>query len=381
MAVEQIVPLTPWESIKQGSVGLRQVELSYVEALASPCATCSSSPCCSYLPLQTFAVGNLVDFSYAGYLLNFERIRLGINRSYDWSAYYVMPCGFLDRTTFACTIHGTDAQPHICRNYNPYSCWYKRALTDSVSDEFLLVDRSRYAYLRDHVRFDELRQLTSMPSFDALAEAFVDLSDPPVSAAEPPIADPAFEGWTSVILGRPSSAAATAPRRDEPVRFGDVEEPCQDCSAPCCDTLTFAQSHPTTAAALDYLRFCLGFPGVELAVTDGGWWLVVKSPCQHLDGGRCGIFDSPERPLQCRYYEALKCTYKPEFGETRPGGVVRARLDQFDALLDCVRLDGSGNVTDIAPVPVIRERIEDHLRSVATAAPPTASPEPAVAGA
>jgi hypothetical protein len=364
-AVDQLVPFTPWDSIKQGSVGLAPAELSFADALASPCASCSSSPCCSYLPLQTFTIGNVVDFSYAGYLLNFERIRLGFNRAFEWSAYYVMPCRFLDRDTFACTIHGTDAQPHICRNYNPYSCWYKRSLTDSVSDEFLLVDRTRYEYLTGQVRFDELRQLSSVPSFEALSAAFVELSDPPVTAPEPPFADAAFEGWTSVVLGRPTPEAA-APRRTA-LAFAEVEEPCQDCSAPCCDTLTFAQQLPTNAAAVDYLRFCLGFPGIEVAVTDAGWWLVVKSPCRHLRDGRCSIFGQPERPLQCRYYEAMKCTYKPEFGQARPPGMVRARLDQFDALVECVQFDEDGFVVDIAPLPVIRERVERQVREAAIA--------------
>lgn len=352
-------------------MGLVPAELSYAEALASPCDSCVSSPCCSYLPLQTFTVTNVVDLSYVGYLLNFERIRVGLNRSFDWSAYYVMPCRFLDRDTFGCTVHGTDAQPHICRNYNPYSCWYKKSLSESVTDDFLLVDRTRYTYLTGQVTFDALRQLASFPHFDALAAAFVDLSDEPVAAPEPPFADPAFDGWTAVALGRSSSAHltdrvpadATAPAAR--ITFADLEEPCQDCSAPCCDTLTFAQSIPSNAAAIDYLRFCAGFPGIEIAVTDEGWWVVVKSPCRHLVGGRCGVFGQPERPLQCRYYDAMKCTYKPEFGQERPPGLVRARLEQFDALVECVTFDAAGAVVDIAPVSIIRPHLEARMAAAA----------------
>jgi hypothetical protein len=47
--------------------------------------------------------------------------------------------------------------------------------------------------------------------------------------------------------------------------------------------------------------------------------------------------------------------------------MVRARLDQFDALVECVQFDEDGFVVDIAPLPVIRERVERQVREAAIA--------------
>ena len=69
--------------------------LSFQEAKASPCSTCDATPCCQYLPLQTFTVSGLADVDYAGYLLNFDDIELGIAPDGTWSAYYRQACRFL----------------------------------------------------------------------------------------------------------------------------------------------------------------------------------------------------------------------------------------------------------------------------------------------
>lgn len=361
--VEQRVEIQPWRSIRAGSRPRALRTMSFHDGLASPCATCATSPCCTHLPIHTFTTSTVGELSYAAYLANFDRIRLGIKPDGEWSAYYVHPCRFLDRDTMGCTVHDQPAQPQICRTYNPYNCWYERNLTSEVADGFLQVDRARLDWLLDHVTVDEHRDVVSMPPWDDLQAAFVGLGDPPSVGADDPPADPAFDEWERAARTDPDVADRWHVVIDH--RFDDpaVVDPCTGCSAPCCETLTFPQGPPTSRSALDFLQFALGFPGVEAMLTDSGWWLVVRTRCRHLAGGRCGVFGRPERPLFCRYYDERTCTYRTTVGTPRPAGSFRIRLEHLAAVAECLRFDGSGTVTSVPPVEDIRRHVEARLRA------------------
>ncbi|MCU1693664.1 MAG: hypothetical protein JWM64_2755 [Frankiales bacterium] len=354
----ELMQITPWRSIAAGVVPVPPQRLSFAQGLESPCTSCSTSPCCTYLPLDTFTVSSLADLSRADHLLGFDRIRLGLNRAGEWSVYYVQPCRFLDRDTFLCGIRGTDRHPHTCQTYDPHSCWYRRSLTSSVTGDFVQVDRPRFALLAGLLELDERRAVVASPDWDEIvsrlaAEPDVDVPPPP----EPELADPAFDRWRQVALG-------TAPpeARLLPLSVADAAEPCDGCAAPCCSTLLFPQGLPASRGALDFFRFCLGFPGIELLVTDDAWSLVVKATCRHLQDGRCGIFGKPERPLSCVSYDSYRCTYKSAFGRAQPAASVRVRLEQLDALAECVLVDEDGQVVAVAPVAAVRERVEQRWR-------------------
>lgn len=332
--------------------------LSYAEARSSPCATCSTSPCCTHLPLQSFAVRTMVELDRVLYLLGFDRIVVGVSVSGEWSAYYHEACRYLDETA-GCSLHGTTAQPAICQNYNPYSCWYRKVLTTDVHPDFVRVDSARLAWILERTAFDEERTIVGVPDWDEMVVAFADLPLAPAAPAERVHPDPVAELWQEVVLGR---------RPDVPPVVVDgltaaAGDPCTGCSAPCCDTLVFPVSWPSTVGSLDYLRFCLGFPGVEVGVSDEGWTLVVKTRCRHLEGSRCGIFDSPERPLLCRYYDAHRCTYKASFGTARPDGLVRVRLEQLASLGELFEYDAIGAATGLPPAAAVREHVENGLRA------------------
>src|ERR1700690_3062772 len=127
----------PWRSIRDGIVQLNQDPLRLHDAKQQPCQTCATAPCCTFVPLHKFRVETLVDLDYAVYLLNFEHIELTLDTTGEWSVFYRYPCRFLDRVKHTCKLHDTAEQPHICVNYNPYSCWYKRVFTQSESDELI----------------------------------------------------------------------------------------------------------------------------------------------------------------------------------------------------------------------------------------------------
>lgn len=346
---------TPWNSIAESIISLEERPLTYKEGVTSPCATCATSPCCTYLPLNKFNITNMVELDHALYLLNFDRIELGLSASGEWSAYYRYPCRFLNRTDFTCTIHNTPEQPQICVHYNPYQCWYKRVLTKSVSEDFIRVDRQRMEYIVSHLQFDETRKLSYIPEWEDLLEGIANLpleKQPP--ANEPPTSDPVAEEWKEIVFNPGAYIAKPQPRRT----YEQLRDPCSGCQAYCCKTLVFPQSKPGNIGNLDYFKFCLGFPGIELAIADDIWSIVVKTTCRHLDGNRCSIYGQPERPLICKYYDAHKCTYKPNFGTPRPEGFLRIKLDEFNAMTECFEFDEFGNIAEFPPVEAIRTYIE-----------------------
>jgi hypothetical protein len=338
--------------------------LSFADAKRSPCADCATSPCCRYLPLHTFSVRTLLDLDHVGYLLNFDHIRVGLASTGDWSVYYQYPCRFLSPEDASCTLHGTPEQPRICVHYNPYSCWYRRSLPDG-GDDFVLVDRRRFDRLVQQVTFDADRVIESTPAFDELEALFADLPlDPDPEVFDPPPDDGARAAWQSIVLSpAPPEPELVVRGYDEPA----FEKPCDGCAAPCCETLVFPFAGPVSASNLDYLRFCLGFPGIEVGASDAGWSIVVKTRCRHFVGGRCGVYGTDERPLLCSYYDEWKCTYRWQFGDARPPDFVRIRLEDFDAVAAAFRFVDGGAVVDHLGTEDLRAHLEHHWRTTAGA--------------
>lgn len=349
---------TPWNSIAEGVVNFEERRLTYPEALTSPCTSCSSAPCCTHLPLHSFKITNMIELDHAVYLLNFDRILLGLSASGEWSVYYTYPCRFLDRNNFGCTVHNTPTQPRICVHYNPYNCWYKRVFTKSVSQEFIQVDRPRMDYILSQIVFDEFRNIVEVPNWETMLETLAGMPLTPNLLPEPPAPDPVFQAWQTAIInpeGSPSPNGAVH-------SYEALSNPCHDCGAYCCTTLVFPQALPHSSSNLDFFRFCLGFPGVELGLADDVWSLVVKTTCRHLQNHRCAIYGQPERPLICKYYDAWKCTYRINFGLPRPPSFLRLKLEQFDWLTECFDFDEYGAIIQIPPAEAIRSHIEEKSR-------------------
>lgn len=347
-------PSTPWNSIAESLVPVvRAQPYNYAEAIQSPCMRCSTSPCCTHLPLHTFQITNLVEFDHARYLLNFHRIELALSASGDWSAYYTFPCRFLDRSEFTCTLHNQAAQPRICANYNPYQCWYKRVLTQSMTDDFVRIDRQRMDLLTSLLGFDEAGTLTQIPDWEQIQNLIRELpmEKGPV-LPEPALQDPILQQWEQQLT------QASPPPQTSPQSAQELVSPCSTCQAYCCTTLVFPQSTPTAFHSFDYFRFCLGFPGVEIGISDQGWSLIVKTSCRHLKDQQCQVFGQPERPLLCKYYDEWKCSYKPQFGLPRPAGFVRVSLDQFPYLLGSFGFTPEGGISHFPGVEEMRHLIE-----------------------
>lgn len=122
--------------IEQNIVNIEERRLNYQDAIKSPCASCMTSPCCTHLPLHTFLLSRLIDLDHAIYVLNFDRIELGLSSSGEWSVYYSYACRFLNNQDYNCTIHDNLEQPKICVHYNPYSCSRELFYTYSAGTKF-----------------------------------------------------------------------------------------------------------------------------------------------------------------------------------------------------------------------------------------------------
>jgi hypothetical protein len=131
----------------------------------------------------------------------------------------------------------------------------------------------------------------------------------------------------------------------------------------------FPRDVPRRTSDVDYLRFLLGFPGLELGISDKGWFVVVKSTCRHLVDNRCSIYGQPERPLRCGYYDEWDCTYKSRFGTPRPKEFLRLRLEQFAWLAECFEFNDEGDIIYFPALSDVRHHVEGRWRQAGAVRP------------
>jgi Fe-S-cluster containining protein len=341
------------------SPGFPEVVMTYDEARESACIGCSCTACCTSLQLFKLRPADLADLDYLLYLLNFDHIELGLFPSGEWHVYYRVPCRFLEPDSRMCTIHNQPQQPQLCIHYSPYGCWYRRVMTEEVSSEYLRLDRPRAEVLMSQVSFDDHRRISSMPAWDRLVEAFRELPVPlPDWRPQTESADEATREWEA-MLRDPRQAMQRQPAS---FSFADLADHCSSCTALCCTHLMFPYVTPRTRGQLDFVQFALGYPGMEVGISDEGWSLIVRTRCRHLDGNRCGVFGQPERPLRCHYMDASQCQVRVQFGQPRTAGFLRLRLQQFPLLAECFTFDEAGTVTSMADTEGIRAHVERHWR-------------------
>jgi hypothetical protein len=333
--------------------------LSYREARQSPCLSCTTSPCCTHLLLTSFRIESIFDIDYAVYLLNFDGIIIGMDAKGKIDVYLHQACHYLDVPSGLCTVHSTPLQPAVCVHYNSHTCGYRSRMIPDVHPDRPLLDRDRMAWFADRVIFDDDRRVIAVPDWQEVLEAFRAMPMPRI-AAPPPPPDPVREEWRSIVLSQKSPGGA------RPIRhFGEPEmsDPCQGCGAWCCQKLVFNRGLPAEASGLDFFRYCLGFPGVEVGIADDSWAVIVNTTCRHLQGNRCSVYGSDERPLKCSYYDALSCSYRPHFGVARPDEIIRLNRDQFRVVLDSIVLNDLGRIVAIPRCDVLRDLVEEAERA------------------
>ena len=342
-------------------MALTTTQLGFEQARLSPCIGCDA-PCCTMLPLHNFQIARYEDLDYAFYLLNFDRIELALMPGGSWRVLYRAPCSHLDQQTRRCTIHATPRQPDVCKRYSAFNCFYKRVFESPEAIAYLRIDRERLEAYAQMLVFNEHRDLVSYPELESVRAhlpAMAEVAPPP----PPPPASKNLAQWQTAI--RSGSEIPALPS----LSFADFTDRCSQCSAWCCTRVSFPHKTPENIGTLDFLRYCLGFPGVEVGVNARGeWTLAVRTTCRHRqvtpEGfGRCGVFGQPERPNACTQYDASLCGYKAQFGHPRPERYLRMEAAQFEACLPLYRFDDNGVALNNPDHTTLREAIEADWRT------------------
>lgn len=327
--------------------------LSFREARESPCRSCLASPCCTHLLLCTVELNTILDIDSVMHMANFEGILLALGPTGRTVQVYLhQPCRYLDEPTGDCTVHSTPVQPAICVQYNAHTCGYRHSFATDLDHDHPLMDPRRLAWYAEQIMFDDDRRAVSFPGRDEVLDAFrtMPMERKPLPPPEP---DPVVEEWRSIVLSRKEPPPPQVRRHGDP----EVSSPCEGCGAWCCKFLVFDRGIPSDALQVEFLRYCLGFPGVELGISPGNWSVLVRTTCRHLDGNRCSVFGSPERPLRCASFDALSCGYRA-FGVPVPDKMVRVSRDQFGAVAEAVEFNGLGQVVAVPSVETLRSRLE-----------------------
>jgi hypothetical protein len=208
--------------------------------------------------------------------------------------------------------------------------------------------------LVERLIFDEDHNLVGIPDWPTIRSIFEKLPITQEFDEDFDEQDPIFDRW----LYEAAYGAARKPDVEAKHSYTSLINPCTDCGAFCCKYLIFPQAAPTTRVNLDYLQFVLGFPGIEVGVSDGSWLIIVRSRCRHLTENRCSIFGKPERPQICTFYDAHGCQYITQFGVPRPNDFVRIKLEQFYWLVEPIEFDKHSNITYLPSTEELRRHIE-----------------------
>lgn len=338
--------------------------LSFRQAREAPCLTCTTSPCCTHLLLRDFQLDTIMDVDYALFLLNFEGIVLGLQADRKVDAYLHQPCGNLDVQSGLCAVHSTGEQPAVCVHYKSQTCSYRHVFTTDLDPDKVLLDWRRMSWLADQIVFDDHRRVTGFPDWAALLQAFAQMPTERRPAPVPP-PDPMLEEWKSIVLSEKPEGDDAGGRQFHRFSDPEVSDPCHDCGAWCCKTLVFDRGLPGDASQIEYLRYCIGFPSVEIGVAAESWAVIVRTSCRHLVDNRCAVYGTDQRPLKCDYYDAMSCAYRGHFGQPRPDDVVRVSRAQFATVADSLVFDHLGRIVAIPPVEVLRGRLEAAERTAA----------------
>ena len=314
--------------------------ISFDTCIQSPCKGCSA-PCCTFLPLHDFTIQNYRDVDYARYLLNFVNIELALVQGTTWRVHWKAECTRL-LPDGGCKLHNTPEKPQVCLNYDAYSCFYKPMFLEAETPSFLRFDAVRFEALIALMTFDEVGSLTHFPTAEVMYAKLPAFVDHPYEAISSP---------TSVI---PS---------DQTGGLSSFQRQCEGCSAWCCQTISFPFGGIHSVSNLDYIWFCLGYPGVELAMTAEGMSVFVHSRCRNLvspNSGGCNVFGTSKRPMVCEQYDGMNCAYKVQVGTVNPNMSLRIGLRDFETFQQHFQFDVAGQCIQRSSFDVIRDDVRQN---------------------
>jgi hypothetical protein len=195
-------------------------------------------------------------------------VEVGLYDSGSWMLYYWSVCDHLDPASGKCRVHGTAQQPEVCKRYSAHECWYRRAFLPGTGTTFLRLDLPRFDWVASRVSFDVDGEIYGVPDWDAMVEGLAALPLGPVPTVEPGTAC-----TSRVALRVPALTLAT-----------DLDP---------CRVLWSPLRAPESPGDLDMVAFRLGFRGVELALGEHAWGLLLRAECGDRGSPRCPRAGSP----------------------------------------------------------------------------------------
>lgn len=334
-------------------------------ALEGGCATCRTSACCWYVPVQQVRVHHYTDVDHLVRCAGFDRIEVGMHAAGGIVVYYRAPCRHLGPSGRGCGVYGTPLMPQTCRNTSPHDCWFRANVPEST-ESFVRLDEPRMRAVAELYRFDLSRAVTRHPSWPevlATVRAVDEAEREGRQAALPPSGEPPGE----IVF--PWERGGDEPETRADLGWDEaIASPCDGCRAPCCTHLVFDVARPRSLEQLDRVRYLLQFPGTEIGLRDADTWLlVIRSRCRHLTpAGRCGLFGDPRRPRWCTDYNEWTCNYPDRYESVAAGDILRLRHDQFLEVTALYEFAPDGQAT--AAPPTLAE-VAQRLASAAPRGP------------
>lgn len=127
--------------------------------------------------------------------------------------------------------------------------------------------------------------------------------------------------------------------------------PCTGCSAPCCRMLLIPHPTPVNYMDLDYILYMLGFPNIEIVLSQSGQWQVlVNQVCTMLDQETklCTVHGTPRKPKTCTFFNPYRCWYKRNFStDQQSTELVRLNRSTMETIMSLVRFDDQETIIQI----------------------------------
>jgi len=144
-----------------------------------------------------------------------------------------------------------------------------------------------------------------------------------------------------------------------------LANPCQNCEAPCCKMLLIPYQTPNTFMDLDYIRYMLGFPGVNMILHKNGTWQVqIEENCNHLnlENNLCKLHDSPQKPKTCSFFNPHNCFYKRNFTGDHIRNIIKINAHSFGIIVNQIKFDELGNIISIPQQELIERIVQESAK-------------------
>ena len=125
--------------------------------------------------------------------------------------------------------------------------------------------------------------------------------------------------------------------------------PCEECSAPCCRYLLIPHKAPNTWMELDFIRYMLNFPKINVTVSKAGdWGILFQQDCTYYDPKKqkCKVHNTPEQPKTCAYFNPYQCNYRLNLENKEPFSIYTLNREKFDHWVQFIKFNEDGTIVE-----------------------------------